>query len=318
MTKIACLFPGQGSQSVGMGKDLFENFEDARKLFGEIDQYADRSLSHLCFEGPQDALKRTINTQPTILAASVVAWQCYRQAGGPKPAYVAGHSLGELSAMYAAGVLSLPAVVFLVEKRAQLMEACPAGAMSAVLGLKIEQLNELCSQVVQEAGGGSEKVVVVANLNTREQLVISGDPASVAACGSKAKSAGGKVIPLPVGGAFHSPLMKEAAEEFKALISQSQFSNAEFPVVQNYNARSATEGSTLKEVLSMQMSNSVRWCQTVEYLLAQGVTDFVEIGPGKALSGMVKKIDKGARVHNVEDSSSLKQTMTSLQAAAVV
>src|SRR5258708_18672289 len=153
MAKIACLFPGQGSQSVGMGRDYFDHFDYARQLFEQIDNNAHRSLSKLCFDGPPEELKRTINTQPTILAVSLVAWHCYKQEGGPEPLMVAGHSLGEFSALYASGALSLPTVVTLVEKRAALMENCPPGAMSAVLGVKYEHLLELCSQMNAEGGG---------------------------------------------------------------------------------------------------------------------------------------------------------------------
>jgi [acyl-carrier-protein] S-malonyltransferase len=313
MAKIACLFPGQGSQSVGMGRDFHENFACARELFGQIDKSAGRSLSKLCFEGPAEELKRTLNTQPTILAVSLVAWHCYKQEGGPEPVMVAGHSLGEFSALYAAGSLSLSSVLPLVEKRAALMEECPVGAMSAVLGVQYDQLKELCVQVTDESKGDAKNVVIVANFNTREQLVISGDPDAVTKAGAKAKAAGGKVIPLAVGGAFHSPLMQDAASEFNKLIDRSDFASAQVPVVQNYNALPARDPGELKRNLRMQMISSVRWCETIEYMLAQGVTDFVEIGPGKALSGMVKKIDRNARFYNIEDAASLRKTIEALQ-----
>lgn len=316
MSKLACIFPGQGSQTVGMGKDLAEKFPEAKNLFAEIDQIAGRSLSQLCFEGPDTELKRTVNTQPTILAVSMVAWRCYELQGGPKPAFVAGHSLGEFSALYAAQAFDMQAAVKLVDKRSQLMEACPKGAMSAVIGMAADKLESICKEVSTQMGG--DKVVIVANFNTKEQLVISGDPDAVTQAGANAKAGGAKVIPLPVGGAFHSPLMKSAADEFEALVKTIDVKDAVFPVVQNVDAKPESAGSVLKEKLSRQMPSSVRWCETIEYMLSQGVDTFVEIGPGKALSGMVKKIDRAANVFNISDAQTLEETLAALKQTAGV
>ncbi|MCC6981344.1 MAG: ACP S-malonyltransferase [Candidatus Melainabacteria bacterium] len=316
MSKLACIFPGQGSQTVGMGKDLAEKFPEAKKLFAEIDEIAGRSLSRLCFEGPDTELKRTVNTQPTILAVSMVAWRCYELQGGPKPAYVAGHSLGEFSALYAAGAFDMQAAVKLVDKRSQLMEACPKGAMSAVIGMAADKLEAICKEVSDTLG--APKVVIVANFNTKEQLVVSGDPEAVAEAGARAKAGGAKVIPLPVGGAFHSPLMKSAADEFEALVKTIDVKDAVFPVVQNVDAKPETKGDALKEKLSRQMPSSVRWCETIEYMISQGVDTFVEIGPGKALSGMVKKIDRAANVFNISDAQTLDETLAALKQTAGV
>ena len=316
MSKLACIFPGQGSQTVGMGKDLSEKFPEARKLFAEIDEIAGRSLSQLCFEGPDTELKCTVNTQPTILAMSMVAWRCYELEGGPKPSFAAGHSLGEFSALYAASAFDLDAAVKLVNKRAQLMEACPKGAMSAVIGMAADKLEEIAKEVSRQMG--EPKVVIVANFNTKEQLVISGDPDAVTEAGLRAKAGGAKVIPLPVGGAFHSPLMKAAADEFEVLVKTIDIHDAAFPVVQNVDAKSETKGDLLKEKLSRQMPSSVRWCETIEYMLSQGVDTFVEIGPGKALAGMVKKIDRQAKVFNIYDAQTLEETLTALKQTATV
>ncbi len=323
--KISCLFPGQGSQSAGMGLDLYQQSPSAKKIFEQIDKIAGRSLSDLCFHGAADDLKKTINTQPAILAASLAAWTCYREAGGPEPAYVAGHSLGEFSALYAAQVLTLESVVSLVEKRAQLMEACPPGAMSAILGMKYDRLKELCQNISQgpppppapgTACGATkipDKVVIIANFNTEEQLVISGDPESVAAVSTEAKSDGAKVIPLAVGGAFHSPLMAPAAEEFCNYLDQFKFADAQYPVVQNVTALAQSNGTIIKNTLAQQMTNSVLWYTTIKFMIDQGITHFVEIGPGKALSGMIKRIDKTVHSYNIEDTVSLNATINALK-----
>jgi [acyl-carrier-protein] S-malonyltransferase len=319
--KIACLFPGQGSQSVGMGLDLSNQFEEARVLFQKVDEVSGRSLSKLCFEGPEDELKRTFNTQPTILSASLAALRCYQSLGGPKPDYVAGHSLGEFTALVAADVLTVDEAVKLVEKRAQLMEECPKGAMSAVLGVAVDVLEKCCADahadLKQEGAKDTEAVVIVANFNTRDQLVISGNPQAVAKAGEKAKAAGGKVIPLPVGGAFHSPLMAAAAIEFGSEINKVQFKNASCEVVQNFDARPTRDAHAIKEKLSRQMESAVRWCPTIEYMLSQGVDTFIEIGPGKVLVGTVKKIERSAKMFNVSDSANLQATIEELKHALV-
>lgn len=314
MAKLACLFPGQGSQSVGMGKDFFDNSTEARQAFEDIDCIAGRPLSSLCFAGPEDELKRTINTQPTILAVSLAAWRAWEAAGGPQPAYAAGHSLGEFTALVAGGALSVEAAVKLVDKRSRLMETCPRGAMSAVIGISSDDLSRLCQESCDETTSmNSLPVCIVANYNTREQLVISGSPEAVSVTGEKAKKAGARVVPLPVGGAFHSPLMEAAAVEFESELENYTFADARFDVVQNFDGKPSHDAREMQRKLSQQMPNAVRWVDTIEFMLAQGVDTFVEIGPGKALAGMVKKIDRKATVHNIYDPSTLTETLTALQ-----
>jgi len=311
MAKLACVFPGQGSQSVGMGLDLFNNFVEAKSTYGQIDAVAGRALSNLCFEGPEAELKRTINTQPTILATSLAAWACYEKLGGPKPDFVAGHSLGEISALVVAQVLSLEDAVKLVDKRSTLMEHCPKGAMTAVLGVAPDVLESICAEA-----STTDEVVVVANFNTKDQLVISGNPEAVARAGALVKTRSGKAIPLPVGGAFHSPLMSGAAKEFSQALENCEFADATCGVVQNFDAQVSKQASELKAKLAKQMESPVRWTATVEFLVAQGVDTIVEIGPGKVLAGLVKKIDKSVKILNVSDSESLKATIAALQAVA--
>ncbi len=312
MAKIACLFPGQGSQCVGMGRDLYDNFGSAKSLLDKFDQFStsalDSPITKLCFEGPDTELKRTINTQPTIMAVSLAAWSCYMENGGPKPHFVAGHSLGEITALAAADTLSLEDAFKLVLKRATLMENCPKGAMAAVLKLKPEVLKE-----VVESASTADKQVVIANLNTREQLVISGNPDAVSEACAKVKEKGGKAIPLPVGGAFHSPLMHEASVTFSELLAATKFQDAKLNVVQNYDARPHQAAQELKANLDKQMENAVRWYESIEYMISQGADTFIEIGPGAVLTGLVKKIDTNVRTFNINDAASLNSTLESIK-----
>jgi [acyl-carrier-protein] S-malonyltransferase len=319
MGKLACIFPGQGSQSVGMGLDLYSSVPEAKKAFENIDRFAGVKLSTLCFEGPESELKKTVNTQPTILAASLAAWACYKALGGPSPDFVAGHSLGEITALVAANALSVQEAVVLVQERALLMEECPPGAMSAVLGVPADTLEKCCSQATEEFVGklaeDIDPVVIVANFNTRDQLVISGNPEAVVRAGELAKAAGGKVIPLPVGGAFHSPLMNRAAQKFTITLDQMNIEDPCCPVVQNYDGKPSLKGEEIRRKLSRQMDSAVRWVTSVEYMIEQGVDTFVEIGPGKVLVGTIKKIDRNVKLFSINDAPTLQGTVAALAQA---
>lgn len=301
MGKIAFVFPGQGAQAVGMGKDAYESSAAAKAIYDKADEALGYSISKLSFEGPEEELRQTANTQPALLATSVALLEVYKEQG-LKPDYVAGHSLGEYSALVAAGVLEFADAVKLVRARGQFMEqAVPGGqgAMAAVLGAERAALQALCSEIT--AAG---TVVELANVNCPGQIVVSGSAAGVAAVVERGKEAGAKrVIPLEVSGPFHSSLMQPAADKLAEALGQAEFRNASVPVVANVHARPVTSGAELRELLVKQVVSPVQWEDTIAYLIGEGVDTFVEIGSGTVLAGLIKKIDKSVRIVSVNSAA---------------
>lgn len=315
MSKVAFVFPGQGSQSVGMGLD-FHRQPVGRQVYDQFDRAVSPKLSQICFEGPEEELRRTLYTQPAILATSIAALELFRAASDLKPALVAGHSLGEYGALYAAGVIPLDVAAQLVKRRAELMEAATKGAMSAVLGLSGEAVDQVIAAYRQAYPAG---VVTVANYNTDSQVVISGTPEAVEAVAEPLKAAGAKrVMPLPVGGAFHSPLMDEAARTFEAYLQEFEFGPAACPVVTNVDAALARDATDMRQKLGRQINSSVRWTQTMTRMVQEEQVDTViEFGPGKVLTGMFKKMFPEVRLYNVLDQASLEATLADLAAVSV-
>lgn len=311
MGKIAFVFPGQGSQTVGMGKDFYESDQTVQSIFQEADSTLGFSLTDLILNGPQEDLTLTANTQPALLTVSFALYQAVLKAG-ITPDYTAGHSLGEYSALTASGAMTFKEAVHTVRKRGEYMEeAVPngIGTMSAVLGIDQAQLEELTADITRKGN-----TVQLANINCPGQIVISGTTEGVQLAAVKAKENGAKrAIPLNVSGPFHSILMEPAAAKLAETLSSIEVKQAITPVISNVTAQPVTQPEEIKEKLIEQLISPVRWEESIRTLLDLGVDTFIEIGPGKVLSGLIKKIDRSVSIYSVNDKVSLENTVHALR-----
>ena len=307
--QLAMVFPGQGSQAPGMGKDLAENFSVARRVFEEADDALGFAISRLCFEGPAEDLQLTEHTQPAILTVSVAAFRVIQEAGIETPAFVAGHSLGEYSALVAAGALSLADAVRTVRARGQYMQAAVpigTGAMAAVIGGELSAIERIC----EEARG--DQVCSIANFNSPNQAVIAGSTEAVDRAIELLSGVAKRVIKLKVSAPFHCALMKPAQDRLAADLERLSFNEPAIPVVTNVDVRPTTAPGELRDALVRQVSAPVRWLESIQLLMQLGVATFVEAGPGKVLSGLTRQTSRDVKTLNVEDAASLEATRAAL------
>ena len=312
MGKVAFVFPGQASQYPGMGRELVEKYPLAREVFEEADRALGFSISKMCFEGTEDELKLTANTQPAILTCSVAVYRVAAEKG-LQPDFVAGHSLGEYSALVAAGSLKFTDAVQLVRKRGTYMqEAVPAGegAMAAILGLSPAVVADACKRAAEGA------VCSAANLNSPDQTVISGSAGAVKRAVEIASQSGAKrAVILPVSAPFHSALMMPAQERLAKDLAMAEFSDLKFPLVTNVDADTITKGEEARDALVRQVTMPVRWEESVRVLIEEGVNTFVEVGPGRVLTGLLRQIERSVAALNIEDEKSLAATLEKISAA---
>ncbi len=310
MAKTAFIFPGQGSQFVGMGKDMFNNFPKARETFEEANDALGFSLSEMCFAGSAEDLALTANTQPAILTTSTAVFKTMEAEGFPLPDFVAGHSLGEYSALVAANSLNLSEAVKTVRRRGEYMQnAVPVGvgAMAAILGLDLETIKTACEEASEN------QVCSPANINSASQVVIAGNAEAINRAIGIVKQYGAKrAVKLNVSAPFHCALMKPAQDKLTGDLQAIDFRDLRFPIVENVSARGNTQGSRVRTALSEQVAAPVLWKDSIEYLIENGVQTFVEVGAGKILSGLVKQINRDVRCLNIEDAESLRSSLESL------
>jgi len=302
--KVAYVFPGQGAQWVGMGRDLHENFSSAKTVFEQADEALKFPISRLCFDGPENELRQTINAQPAIVTVSFACLKALQEANRdnelPLPAFLAGHSLGEYTALAVAGVLDFATTVYLARERGRLMHEAGQkrpGSMAAIIGLDEILLTEVCQETDTR----------IANINCPGQLVISGAVENLGKAMDLAKAKGAhRAIPLQVSGAFHTPLMQSAVDGMFEIISTLSFSDPAIPIIGNTTAQPLTTADAIKEELLKQLCNCVQWQRSIEYMIDNGVSTFVEIGPGKVLTGLIKRINHGVELINIGDVEAIK------------